>query len=293
MNNRTVLILSVFLSVIVFLFHFSAKRQPSDDEARMFEFMNRPMQWKGRLAPDFSLDLLNGEKFTLSDHVGNKAIILNFFATWCGPCKEEMPELVRYYEAHKDESLIFIGVDSNESEDAVRDFISDYGVTYPVGVDRSGKAQRAFSVRAFPTTVFIGADGIVHLYEVGPVSNADVAFDALYKTAQEAIRAGAGITKEAFIHKQNEQRQSHSTPVSAESGSMPALPAGDADEPALTGRAMTIAQKMNCPCGCSHKLMDCTCKTAKDIKESLRKRDFSSMEDEDVIKAINQEFCMK
>ena len=67
----------------------------------------------------------------------------------------------------------------------------------------------------------------------------------------------------------------------------------EADGPVLTGRAKTIAGKMNCPCGCAHTLMECTCKTAKDIKAQLAKRDWSGMGDEEAIKLLNKEFCMK
>ncbi len=286
MKNKTLVLLSLFLAVIVVLFHFSAKRQPSDDEKSMFDSMSRPLKWQGRTAPDFTVEFLNGEHFTFSEQAGKKVIILNFFATWCGPCKEEMPEFVKYFEKHRDERFLMIGIDADEPESLVRDFIRDYGVTYPVAIDRGGKLQKFFSVRAYPTTIFIGADGIVHIYEVGQIRNADVAFDALFNANIETIRAGRGITKEAFLAKLSEQKdQPAPEPAAGEKGGP--------EEPALTGRARTIAGKMHCPCGCTHTLTECTCKTAKDVREQLRKRDFSSMSDEEAIKSINREFCMK
>lgn len=288
MKNKTLVLLSSVLAVILVLFHLSAKKQLSDAENSISNSMSRPRTWQGKPAPDFSVDFLNGEKFTLSEQVGKKVIILNFFATWCGPCKEETPEFVKYFEKHKEEPFLMIGIDSDEPEGTLRDFVRDYAMTYPVAGDRGGKLQRLFSVRAFPTTIFIGADGVVHIYEVGQIRNADVAFDNLLNANIGMIKAGTGITREAFLA------------LRAQKGNEAQAAAGQAaqeenvpDEPALTGRAKTIAEKMNCPCGCAHTLTECTCKTAKDIRGQLRTRDFSNQSDEEVIKSLNREFCMK
>ena len=199
MNNKTLIVLSTVLAVMVVLFHLSVKKQPSDDEASMFDSMSNQFKWQDRPAPDFTAEFLNGEKFTLSDQVGKKVVILNFFATSCGPCMEEMPELVHYFEKHKDDPFLMIGIDADEPEGAVRDFVSAYGVAYPVSVDRGGEMQRAFSVRSLPTTVLIGADGLVQTYEVGQIRNADIAFDLMLNTGIAAVQTGTGITKEAFL----------------------------------------------------------------------------------------------
>ena len=286
MRTRTVGVIALLLFCTVFLFHFSAKRQPTEQEKRQFDFLRQPQSWQGRPAPELTLDLLNGEKFVLSDHVGKKAIVLNFFATWCGPCKEEMPEFVRFSGKHKDEPILMIGIDANESEDAVRDFMKYYGVTYSVAIDK-GAAQKTFAVRAFPTTVFIGADGIVQIYEVGPIQNADVAFEAPYRAALDAIKAGRGVTKEAFL-------QLHTTGTQvASAATMTEEKKRDAEDDVPPGRAREIAEKMSCPCGCTHKLMECTCKTSKDIKAKLKTMDLAGKTDEEVIMALNKEFCMK
>jgi cytochrome c-type biogenesis protein CcmH/NrfF len=67
----------------------------------------------------------------------------------------------------------------------------------------------------------------------------------------------------------------------------------ESDEPALTGRSKVIAEKMHCPCGCAHTLTECTCNTAREIRKQLRTRDFTNQSDEEVIKSLNREFCMK
>ncbi len=286
MRARTLGVIALLLFFCVFLFHFSAKRQPTGEEMSRFDFLRQPRAWKGKPAPELTLDLLNNEKFVLSDHVGRKAIVLNFFATWCGPCKEEMPELVRFAVKHKDEPFTMIGIDANESEDAVRDFMRYYSVAYPVAIDK-GEAQKAFGVRAFPTTVFIGADGIVQIYEAGSIQNADVAFEAPYKATLAAIQAGRGVTKEAFLQLQATVRRVASAGTTTEEKKV------DPEDDIPPGRAREIAMKMNCPCGCTHKLMECTCKTAKDIKAKLKTMDLTGKTDEEVITLLNKEYCMK
>ncbi len=285
MHNRKIIFLSSILTVIIIIFHFSAKKQPTGEEAKLFDFFNRPLQWQGRIPPDFELEFLTGEKFKLSDNVGKKIIILNFFATWCGPCKEEMPEINRFYENHKGEPFILIGIDADEKLDKVKDFIKDFHVKFPVGIDRDNKIQKIFTVTGFPTTVFIGADGIVHIYEIGPIMNADIAFDAFYKTSMDIIKKGTGITKEAYLQKLKEQKELK--PLIAEEK----RDKEDGDN--LTGRPKEIATKMDCPCGCSEKVIECSCKTAKNIKDALKKRNLTGKTDVDIIKELNKEFCVK
>ncbi len=287
MRTRTAGLLALLLFFVAFLFHFTAKQQPTGEEAGMFDALRQPANWQGRPAPDLTLDLLGGEKFVLADHVGKKAIVLNFFATWCGPCKGEMAELVRFAEKHRDDPFLMIGVDADEREDAVREFLAAYKVPYAVAIDK-GAAQRAFSVRGYPTTVFIGADGIVHLYEVGPIANADVAFEAPFRAAMEQIRSGAGITKEAFL----KLAASGPSVASAATATAQEQKKDDADD-VPPGRARDIAMKMHCPCGCTHGLMECTCDTSKKIKAKLKSVDLLGRTDEEVIAALNKEFCMK
>ena len=284
MNTRGIAIISLLLAVAVILFHQTAKKTLSGEEAGLTSSMNQPLAWKGRRAPDVTTELLSKETFSLSDHVGKKVVILNFFATWCGPCKAEMPELIRFAEKHKNDPLLFIGIDASEPESMVQDFVREQGVTYPVAIDH-GTLQKAFSIRSFPTTVVIGPDGTVQLYEVGSISNADVAFDAVLAPAFAAIKAGTGITREAFLDKA----------PAADVKEKPAVPADESkqEEPALTGRARSIADRMNCPCGCAHSLMECTCKTGKDIRTQLRTRDWMGKTDEEVMTTLNREFCMK
>ncbi|HAM52199.1 MAG TPA: hypothetical protein DCP92_16465 [Nitrospiraceae bacterium] len=282
MNNKKILILVSIFFIITIVFNFYSKKQPTSAESeRMFDFLNRPVQWQGRYAPDFEIELVNGERFKFSDNVGNKVIILNFFATWCGPCKEEMPELEAFYEKHKGDPFILMGINAGENADKVRTFMREFGITFPMGIDKNDKIQKAYTVRSFPTTVFIGADGIVHNYEIGQIMNADIAFDAVYKMSMEIIKSGKGIGKEAYLRNISQQ------------GELKHAKEEKDEEDKLEGRAATIAEKMYCPCGCSDSVIDCNCKTAKDIRKKLKESNLSGKTDEEIINDLNKEFCVR
>ena len=284
MQNRKIFLIIAILAAIMFTFHFYVKKQSAGEEAdSMINAFKGPMQWQGKTAADFSIDLLSGDKFVFADNVGKKVIVLNFFATWCGPCKEELPELNRYYGKRQDDQFILIGINADESEEKVSDFMKEFDVKFPVGIDKGGRIQKLFGISGYPATVFIGADGTIQIYEVGPVMNADVAFDAIYNANIEMIKAGKGIDRETYLTKSKKQKES--LPKETEKT--------EDDKFKLEGRAKLIAEKMYCPCGCSDVLNDCTCKTGKNIKEKLKTYEFANKTDEDVIKELNKEFCVK
>jgi len=284
LNIRGIVTVSLLLAVAVILFHQTAKKGPSVEETQLASSPNQPAAWKGRRAPAVTAELLSRETFSLAEQVGRKVVILNFFATWCGPCKAEMPELIRFAEKHKNDPLVIIGIDASEPESTVQDFVRDQGVNYPIAID-TGRLQKAFGVRSYPTTVLIGADGMVQLYEVGSISNADVAFDALLAPSFAAIAAGTGISREAFLEKAKIADGKEPADAREEKS--------EPEEPALVGRAKAIADRMSCPCGCTHTLVACTCKTARDIRAALRTRDWTGKTDEEVMTTLNREFCMK
>lgn len=264
--------------------NFSAKKQFSQKQAdRLLSVFRGPIDWQGKTAPDFKIDLVSGHEFHLADNIGRKVIVLNFFATWCGPCREETPELVRYFKKHRKEQFIMVGINADEDKEKVRDFMAQFNVTYPVGIDRGDKIEKLFGIRGFPTTVFIGADGVIKVYEVGPVMNADVSFDAILKKNISLIDAGKGIDRNTYLANLKKQQ----TTMSGNS-----VKTGN-DKYKLTGRAKSIAAKMYCPCGCSDALTDCNCKTARNAKEKLKTYKLAGKTDEEVIKDLNKEFCVR
>lgn len=111
----------------------------------------------GKPAPDFAFVLDNGEGTSLSA-LGKPAVI-NFWATWCGPCRAEMPELVKLHQEHPE--LVVLAVNVQEDVATVTPFAEAFDMTMPVPMDVEGNVQRAFAVRGLPTTLFVNSDGTI------------------------------------------------------------------------------------------------------------------------------------
>ena len=113
------------------------------------------------LAPDFTVYDMEGNAVSLSDFRG-KPVVLNFWASWCGPCRSEMPDFQKIYEEYK-EDVVFLMVNltdgSQETVETVTSFIEKSGYTFPVYVDTDLDAARAYSVNSVPRTYFINAEG--------------------------------------------------------------------------------------------------------------------------------------
>jgi cytochrome c biogenesis protein CcmG/thiol:disulfide interchange protein DsbE len=128
----------------------------------------------GRMAPDFSLSLFSGGKIRLSDLRG-KAVFLNFWASWCPPCIAEARELEKTWQALKDKGVLFVGVQIQDTEANGRAFINQYNVTYPNGLDASGRIPIDYGVWGIPESFFIDPDGRITYKHVGGVAPAVVA----------------------------------------------------------------------------------------------------------------------
>ncbi len=109
---------------------------------------------------DFTLDLLAGGETALSDHRG-KVVFLNFWATWCPPCREEMPSMQTLYDELAGEGLEMLAVNVLEDAETARGFIEEQGFTYPVLLDTNGRVMIRYGVRAYPTTYIIDREGNV------------------------------------------------------------------------------------------------------------------------------------
>ena len=115
----------------------------------------------GEAAPPFALDDLAGDSVSLESFRG-KAVLLNFWATWCIPCREEMPHLEALFQRHRGDGLVVVAVSEDTGRvKRVRRFVDKLGLTYPVLWDLDGDAGKAYRVSGLPATVLIGPDGTV------------------------------------------------------------------------------------------------------------------------------------
>ncbi len=118
-------------------------------------------QGSSKPAPEFSLSDINGKKVSLSDFKG-KVILLNFWATWCGPCTAEMPSLNRLYAAFKNDGFVVLAVSIDPSDKPVRSFVSAKGITFPVLMDPEKEAYfDLYAVFALPTSFLIDRKGMI------------------------------------------------------------------------------------------------------------------------------------
>ena len=122
----------------------------------------------GRIAPDFSLNNFNGEEVSLRDFRGHP-VMLNFWATWCGPCRFEMPFIQEIYEDPDwtAKELVILAVNIGESRAEAEGFMKDNGLTFTVLLDSSSSVAQAYNIRSIPTTLFIDKDGIIEHIDVG------------------------------------------------------------------------------------------------------------------------------
>lgn len=113
-------------------------------------------------APDFEVETLDGSKLSLADQRG-RVLLVNFWATWCGPCVVEMPDLVELHEAYHNEGLTVLGISIEEGETGlVRDFVEEYEITYPIAVD-ADVADSFGGIYGLPTTFVIDKSGqVIH-----------------------------------------------------------------------------------------------------------------------------------
>ena len=147
-----------------------------------------PSPREGFLAPDFTLDTLQGEKVTLSDLRG-KIVLINLWATWCPPCRAEMPALEKSYELYKDSGVVILGVNltNQDSEKDVSRFVEEFGLTFPILLDRDGNVSALYQLMGLPTTYFVNREGIIRTVVVGgPMSETFIRskIEALVKEVQ-------------------------------------------------------------------------------------------------------------
>ena len=122
-------------------------------------------------APEFTLERLDGKGELSLASLRGKAVVLNFWASWCGPCKEETPLLQEGWRRWQKRDVVFVGVDVKDFRGDAKKFLARYGVTYPNVYDGKGSTVGRYGVTGFPETYFIDAAGNVRYRIAGPVED--------------------------------------------------------------------------------------------------------------------------
>ena len=127
-----------------------------------------PAPQAGFLAPAFALTDLSGQSVNLSDYRG-KIVILNFWASWCPPCRAEMPAIQQMYQSYQGQGLIVLAVDASNQDTpgAMQTFLRSFEHSFPILLDSTGEVNRLYAISSLPTTFFIGRDGTIRDLVIG------------------------------------------------------------------------------------------------------------------------------
>ncbi|MFZ5923274.1 MAG: peroxiredoxin family protein [Chloroflexota bacterium] len=176
LNPRRTIFIFILLLGAAWTF---ASRDPS--AAGTAAGISAPQQ--GFEAPDFTLQNLDGEPVALSDLRG-QAVLVNFWATWCPPCKAEMPAIQKVYDEYKAEGFTVLAVNMSFQDDTgnIPGFMAEYGLDFPVLLENSGQVAKTYLIRSLPTSFFIDREGVIQEVVVGgPMA------EALLRARIEAI----------------------------------------------------------------------------------------------------------
>ena len=171
MNPRRIQIafvigLATAVAAFAFAFHRFNRGSAASPGARL-------MPAEHSLAPDFSLPQLNGERLILSDYRG-KVVLLDFWATWCDPCREEVPHFVELQNKYRDQGFQMIGVSMDDSPEPVRDFYQQFKMNYPVVMGNARTGELYGGVLGLPIAFLVGRDGRIYSKHTGPIDTSSL-----------------------------------------------------------------------------------------------------------------------
>ena len=152
------------------LIDYQAQVQPHPQESQAAELQDRNVGIAvGDLAPEFSGTTIDGQTVSLSDLDG-KLVVINVFASWCGPCRAETPHLVEIYDELDRDEVEFVGLNLQETPGAVQTFKEEFSIEYPLLLNEGGEITNVYSPIGLPTTWFIDREGIVRFTFSGPLT---------------------------------------------------------------------------------------------------------------------------
>ncbi len=160
-------ILPIILTLVLLVTGCSAGSEPPDGKSPTAPVEGTQV---GNLAPDFQLQNLDGQAVSLSDFRG-KPVLVNFWASWCPPCRSEMPYIQEIYEEWSDKGLVILAVDIGESPSTVENFMQSYNLTFPALLDINQAVALEYNIRGIPTTFLIDKDGIIQDKMIGAFQN--------------------------------------------------------------------------------------------------------------------------
>ncbi|RRJ65139.1 TlpA family protein disulfide reductase [Paenibacillus oralis] len=172
--KKSIIAVLVLIGLIVYGAYDYLKKSPSET-AQTVEPVTEELETgiqKGQLAPDFTLMDLEGNPVKLSDFKG-KRVLLNFWATWCPPCRVEMPHMQKFYEDYESEDVVILGVNmtlTEENPDGVQNFVKDEQLTFPIVLDKEGDALQTYQVIAYPTTYLLDSTGVIREKFMGAIN---------------------------------------------------------------------------------------------------------------------------
>lgn len=174
LKRKQLTFLPPFLLLIGFSIYFTNPKEPLSEESITVTTQSGIKE--GQLAPDFELKTADGQIARLSDFRGQK-ILLNFWASWCPPCKSEIPDLNEFYKEHKKENVTVLSINmtyAEESKQAVHTFRDMYKINYPILLDQSGNIAKLYRIITIPTSYFIDANGIIRKRIIGPLQKENI-----------------------------------------------------------------------------------------------------------------------
>ena len=170
MNKRLRIALVIVSTVVLVIAGCSPGQAPQASAPSSIPVSNEGIQ-VGNVAPDFQLPNLDYEPMSLNELRGKPAV-LNFWATWCPACIDEMPYLQEIHEEYSDEGLMLLAIDVGESPSQVEKIMQSNNLSLPVLLDTSGVVAQKYSILNIPTTFFIDGDGVIQEKRIGAFINA-------------------------------------------------------------------------------------------------------------------------
>jgi thiol-disulfide isomerase/thioredoxin len=212
------------------------------------------------MAPDFSLTDLNGAKLALSDYKG-KVVLLDFWATWCGPCRIEIPSFVQMETKYRDRGFTVIGLAIEDTPDAVQQFYKQFHMDYPVAMGDTKVASLYGGILGLPTSFVIGRDGRIYSQHTGTTSP-----DVFEREIQELLAQEPGRAASNFTPAGNTEEIELGTPGEANSE----VPGVDISKlkPEEVAQFKKQLDQDHCTCGCKFSVLQCrrddtTCSTSR------------------------------